>query len=437
MTATATTRGSAHRADRRHHRSGGGGRHSCVSPRPERGDGARRVADLCGRAASVLNGRSNRTRCSTFPASSSARSQAAAGPGRVRREPAAPRGALSPRPRWTNSRTRAGRSGTLVRQLVRSWGEGFGAADDAIPPSIFIVGDRKQSIYGFRDADVALVEDAAAFIEDSGRKCDAAAGDHRQLSIGAGDPGVRQRRLHCDRRRRRRGGGATDSATTQRDRFPALDVNLVPARRRTRRRPFAARDRRRPDRSRSVGSVSPTRSSACCRARWSGTARPASTAPAVAADVAILFRSRDSHREFEIGARCGAASPPTSTRASVSSTPTKCRMPWRCCDTSTDPLSDLRASAFLRSRIVRLSDEAIARPGRHVAAAVAGQGRAAAAATFDDEDRRVFELAAVIAAGLARRVDRVPRRTARRGFCAKRRTRTRFAGFGVSRRGKT
>src|SRR4051812_45739956 len=53
----------------------------------------------------------------------------------------------------------------LVRQLVKSWGEGFGAADDAIRPSIFIVGDRKQSIYGFRDADVAIVDEAAAFID--------------------------------------------------------------------------------------------------------------------------------------------------------------------------------------------------------------------------------------------------------------------------------
>src|SRR6476619_1393212 len=52
----------------------------------------------------------------------------------------------------------------LVRQLVKSWGEGFGAAADAIPPSIFIVGDRKQSIYGFRDADVAMVDHAALFI---------------------------------------------------------------------------------------------------------------------------------------------------------------------------------------------------------------------------------------------------------------------------------
>src|SRR5216110_3597243 len=53
----------------------------------------------------------------------------------------------------------------LVRQLVKSWGEGFGASADALPPSIFVVGDRKQSIYGFRDADVAVVDEAAAFIE--------------------------------------------------------------------------------------------------------------------------------------------------------------------------------------------------------------------------------------------------------------------------------
>jgi ATP-dependent exoDNAse (exonuclease V) beta subunit len=53
----------------------------------------------------------------------------------------------------------------LVRHLVKGWGEGFGAADDALPPSIFIVGDRKQSIYGFRDADVAVVDEAALFVQ--------------------------------------------------------------------------------------------------------------------------------------------------------------------------------------------------------------------------------------------------------------------------------
>ena len=52
----------------------------------------------------------------------------------------------------------------LVEQLIRSWSEGLGASADALPPSIFIVGDRKQAIYGFRDAEVALLDEAAGFI---------------------------------------------------------------------------------------------------------------------------------------------------------------------------------------------------------------------------------------------------------------------------------
>src|SRR5262249_21074491 len=35
----------------------------------------------------------------------------------------------------------------------------------ATQPSIFIVGDRKQSIYRFRDADVAVLQDAGVFID--------------------------------------------------------------------------------------------------------------------------------------------------------------------------------------------------------------------------------------------------------------------------------
>src|SRR6185295_16623364 len=37
----------------------------------------------------------------------------------------------------------------LISLLVQAWGEGAGLASN---PSIFIVGDRKQSIYRFRDA---------------------------------------------------------------------------------------------------------------------------------------------------------------------------------------------------------------------------------------------------------------------------------------------
>ncbi|MGH9462086.1 MAG: UvrD-helicase domain-containing protein, partial [Vicinamibacteria bacterium] len=63
----------------------------------------------------------------------------------------------------------------LVRALIDSWGEGSGLVQEAIlaeqasrqgkgllrEPSIFIVGDRKQSIYGWRDARVEVMEKAA------------------------------------------------------------------------------------------------------------------------------------------------------------------------------------------------------------------------------------------------------------------------------------
>lgn len=62
----------------------------------------------------------------------------------------------------------------LLRALVDSWGEGAGLVQEAIlseqargegtgriqEPSLFIVGDRKQSIYGFRDARVEVMEKA-------------------------------------------------------------------------------------------------------------------------------------------------------------------------------------------------------------------------------------------------------------------------------------
>jgi ATP-dependent helicase/nuclease subunit A len=63
----------------------------------------------------------------------------------------------------------------LVRALVASWGEGAGLVQEVIraeqaegrgrgileEPSLFIVGDRKQSIYGWRDARVEVMERAA------------------------------------------------------------------------------------------------------------------------------------------------------------------------------------------------------------------------------------------------------------------------------------
>lgn len=46
----------------------------------------------------------------------------------------------------------------LIAQLIAAWGEGIGLAHGGpLQPSIFIVGDRKQSIYAFRDADARML----------------------------------------------------------------------------------------------------------------------------------------------------------------------------------------------------------------------------------------------------------------------------------------
>jgi len=54
----------------------------------------------------------------------------------------------------------------LVSLLIQSWGEGTGLAHSGpLQPSVFIVGDRKQSIYGFRDADVSVLREAARHLD--------------------------------------------------------------------------------------------------------------------------------------------------------------------------------------------------------------------------------------------------------------------------------
>jgi ATP-dependent exoDNAse (exonuclease V) beta subunit len=59
----------------------------------------------------------------------------------------------------TSFRTRAACSGDWSNFLIDAWGEGEGVSDT--PTSIFVVGDRKQSIYRFRHAEVTLLDEAA------------------------------------------------------------------------------------------------------------------------------------------------------------------------------------------------------------------------------------------------------------------------------------
>src|SRR5262249_43731128 len=268
----------------------------------------------------------------------------------------------------------------LVRQLVKSWGEGFGAAADALPPSIFIVGDRKQSIYGFRDADVAIVDEAAAFIQalrPDGSPRQAITVSFRSHPAILAFVNELFAEITCtDARRDAFRYGESDRFPTDEVRLKAGttdDHDIVS---------FIAGGTVRDCADRIADEIVRLLSGTMVRDKATGIAREAK-----AADVAILFRSRDSHREFESALERRHI--PTyvykglgffeadEIRGVVA--PLRFRA---------DPLSDLRAAALLRSRVVRLSDAAVAALGDAPADAILGTTPPLAASLLGDEDRR-------------------------------------------------
>jgi ATP-dependent helicase/nuclease subunit A len=125
-------------------------------------------------------------------------------------------------------------------------------------------------------------------------------------------------------------------------------------------------------------------SGATVRDRTTGLARTAG-----AADIAILFRSRDSHRDFEAAL----------DRRGVSTYVYKGLGFFDADEIQdavallrylADPLSDLRAATLLRSRIVRLSDAGVARLGAAPAEAILGAEPPQT--ELDGEDRQVLEM---------------------------------------------
>ena len=278
----------------------------------------------------------------------------------------------------------------LVAHLVRSWGEGIGAAADAIPPSIFIVGDRKQSIYGFRDADVAVLDEAGGFIDalrrdgDSRRAIrvsfravpallafvndvfeavDKAPERARRVQVRARPTAFPSMARSIRRRRSPTPLGVLvgDSVTAAADRVAAEIVRLL--------------------------------ADATVRDRATGVRRAAQPA-----DIAILFRSRDSHREFEKALE----------RRGVSTYVYKGLGFFDADEVQdavallrylADPLSNLRAAALLRSRIVRLSDGEVAALAPELATAIA---------RAPSRPRRCAASATTTAGARARAPDRSP-----------------------------
>jgi ATP-dependent helicase/nuclease subunit A len=274
----------------------------------------------------------------------------------------------------------------LVRQLVRSWGEGFGAASDALPPSIFIVGDRKQSIYGFRDADVTVVDEAAGFIgalRPDGVPPQAITVSFRSApeilafvnqvfaTIVEGETPAQGARRDAFR-------------YGESDRFPidpGVDGDVAPDAAVS----FIADETVQAAAERVAAEVVYLLDGTVVRDRTTGLRRPARPA-----DVAILFRSRDSHREFE--AALDRRGVPTYVYKGLGFFDAdEIQDAVALLRYLADPLSPLRAATLLRSRVVRLSDAAVARLGPGTVEAILSPTPLLHATTLGDEDSRVLE----------------------------------------------
>src|SRR6185295_15428130 len=106
-------------------------------------------------------------------------------------------------------------------------------------------------------------------------------------------------------------------------------------------------------------------------------------------DIAILFRSRDSHREFEKA--LGRRGIPTYVYKGLGFFEAdEIQDATALLRYLADPLSDLRAATFLRSRLARLSDAALAHLAPRLAAAILDPAAADLSQAVGEHDRRVL-----------------------------------------------
>ncbi len=288
----------------------------------------------------------------------------------------------------------------LVSLLVRSWGEGAGLAHSGpFQPSIFVVGDPKQSIYGFRDADASILDAAGSFLEElrpdePGDVRHAISRSYRSV------PGLLAFVNDvCEAMASPREPGAFRYDEPDRFPLPPVDVHA-------------------PEPEAVVGLIGGPSSEVCAErvageiarlleegmVRDRATGLPRRTRPG---DVAILFRSRDSHRAFE--AALEARGIPAYVYKGLG---------FFDADEIKDvlatlwflaaPASDLRAAAWLRSRMVGLSDEALRRLSPRLAEHLTRREPPTAADTLAPADAVRFVQARAAASRWLPQVDRMP-----------------------------
>jgi ATP-dependent helicase/nuclease subunit A len=280
----------------------------------------------------------------------------------------------------------------LVSLLVRAWGEGQGLAAN---PSIFIVGDRKQSIYRFRDAEVTVLREAGEFVASL------RPGGAPRRSISRSFRAVPELLSFVNDvfAAVGEGGGRPDDFTyDEADRFPVPSTD----------------DPRGPALGIAVAADAESAAAAvaCEIARILGgdSVRDKQTGLARLArpgDIAILFRSRTSHREFE-AALDGRGIPTYVYKGLGFFDADEIKDTSALIRYLANPHSELRAAAFLRSRFVGISDEGLARLAPRLCEALLADSATERLASLGAADRAALECARAYVPGWLERVDRVP-----------------------------
>ena len=291
----------------------------------------------------------------------------------------------------------------LVSLLVQSWGEGVGLVQDApVPPSIFVVGDRKQSIYRFRDADVSLFAEAGDYI---GRLRPGSPVRTAITRSFRAVPGLLRFVNDLSSAIEKVPGRSDAFRYDGHDRFPLTEddgASTPPA----------------PTEHALLGLAMAEDETGCAEAVASEierllagvTVRDPRTGVRRSVrpdDIAVLFRARASHREYErvLSAR---GVPVYVYRGLGFFGADEIQDFLALMRFLAHPASDFWAAAFLRSGFVRLSDEALRHLAPGLAQAIAGAGAPAALESLPALDRRRLELARVGARRWLGLVDRLP-----------------------------
>lgn len=284
----------------------------------------------------------------------------------------------------------------LVQSIIRSWAAGEGPTHGPLPPSIFIVGDRKQSIYGFRDADVTVLDAAARYI-DALRPDRPARAVIRRSYRAVGELLAFVNDV----------GAGVETRAARPDAFRYPEDAAFPLASGAPAEPHALGAAVGPSDAAQAEMVAEE----IARLLVAGTAvrdpQSGLRRPIAPGDIAILFRTRESHALVERALRRRGV-PFYVYKGLGFFDADEVKDALALLAYLADPASDLRAAAFMRSRFVRLSDAALKTLAPRLADALAGQHVPPAAGELRPADLERLELARHACRGWIRLADLLP-----------------------------